>query len=78
MDIFGDCFRAIRLWDFEGKESVGSGVIREEGEIWDVKVFWGAIIFIMDGRVQNIMNWGKELRNFSFFDMIDFFKGSDG
>ena len=36
MDVFGEYFRAIRLWDFKREESVGSGVIKEEGKVWDV------------------------------------------
>ena len=78
MDVLGDYFGAIRLWNFEGKESVGGGMIEKEGEVWDIKVFWGVVVFIMDGGVRNVIDWGKELRDFSFFDMIDFFKSSDG
>ena len=32
----------------------------------------------MDRGVRDVVNWGKDLRDFSFLDMIDFFEGSDG
>ena len=38
----------------------------------------GTIVFIMDRRIWDIIDWGKDLRDFSFLNMIDFFKGGDG
>ena len=32
----------------------------------------------MDRRIRDVVDWWKSLGDFSFFDMIDFFKGSDG
>ena len=57
---------------------MGSGVVEKEWDIWDVQVFWGTIFFIMNRRVWDVVDWGKDLRDFSFLDMIDFFKGGDG
>ena len=36
MDALGKYPGAIRLWDFKGEESIGSGVVEEEGKVWDV------------------------------------------
>ena len=36
MNIFGEYFRAVRLWDFKWEESLGSGVIGEERKVWNV------------------------------------------
>ena len=31
----------------------------------------------MDGRVGDVVDWWKGLRDFPFFNMVEFFKGSD-
>ena len=32
----------------------------------------------MDGRIRDVINWWKSLRDFSILNMINFFEGSDG
>ena len=36
VNVFGEYFRTVRSGNFKGEESVGSGVIEEKGEVWDV------------------------------------------
>ena len=77
MNVFGVHFGAVRLGNFEGEEPLGGRVIGEEREIWDVKVFWCVVIFIMNGGIRDVVDWWEELGKFSFFDMVDFFIGCD-
>ena len=77
IDVLGEYFRAVRLWDLEGEELVGCGMIGEEGKVRDVHIFWGTVIVIMDRGIRDIVDWWKGLRDFSFLNMIDFFEGSD-
>ena len=77
VNVFGKCFGAIGLGNFEGEEPLGGRVIVEEGEVWDIKVLWCVVVFIMNRGVRDVIDWWEELRNFSFFDMVDFFKGCD-
>ena len=66
---------AVRLGDFEGEESLGSRVIGEEREVWNVEVLWCFFFIIVDGGIRDIVGRWEELGNFSFFNVVDFFEG---
>ena len=78
MNVFGEFLGAVRLGNFKGEESLRGRVIGEEGEVWNVEVLRCFIFIIVDGGVRDIVGWWEELGDFSFFDMVDFFKCCDG
>ena len=57
---------------------IGGGAVEKEREVWDFQVFWSTITVIVDGRIRDVVDWWKSLRDFSILNMIDFFEGSDG
>ena len=77
MNVFSEFLGAVRLGNFKGEESLRGRVIGEEGEVWNVEVFWCFIFIVVDGGARDIVGWWEEVGNFSFFDMVDFFESCD-
>ena len=78
MNVFGEFLGAVRLGNFKGEESLRGRVIGEERKVWNVEVLWRFVFIIVDGGVRDIVGRWEELGNFSFFNMVDFFKHCDG
>ena len=61
MNVFSEFLGAVRLGNFEGEKSLGSRVIGEEREVWDVEVLWCFFFIIVDGRIRDVVGWWEEL-----------------